>query len=50
MSETKLFEELFSSVYVWTFFKKRGELPNTKLFEELFFLSLDIFQEGGGVT
>ena len=43
MSETKLFEELFSSVYVWTFFRKGGGLPNAKLFEELFCLCLDIF-------
>ena len=45
MSETKLFEGL----HVWTFFRKRGGLPNSKLFEELFCLSLDIYQEGGGV-
>ena len=48
MSETKLFEELFSSVYVWTFFRKRGGLPNSKLVEELFCLSLDTYQEGEG--
>ena len=49
MTESKLFEELFGSVYVWTLFRKReGELPNSKLFEELFCLSLDIYQEEGG--
>ena len=47
MSETKLFEELFSSVYVWIFFRKRGGLPYIKLFEELFCLCLEIFQKGG---
>ena len=31
------------------FQEEGGGLPNTKLFEELFFLSLDIFQEGGGL-
>ena len=48
MSESKLFEEIFGLVYVWTFFRKRGwGLPNSKLFEELFCLCLEIFQEGG---
>ena len=46
MSESKRYEELFCSVHVWTFFR-RG-LPNTKLFEELFSLYLEIFQERGG--
>ena len=40
-------------MYVWTFFRKGGGrgLPNAKLFEELFCLCLDIFQEmrGGGL-
>ena len=46
MSESKLFEELFCSVYVWKFFRKRGVgLPNFKLVEEIFCLSLDIFQD-----
>ena len=49
MSESKLFEELVGSVYVWTFFRKRGGgLPYFKLFEKLFCLDLEIFQEGGG--
>ena len=50
MSESKLFEELFCSVHVWTFFQKGGGLPDSKLFEELFSLCLEIFQGGGGVT
>ena len=44
MSETKLFEELFSSVYVWTFFRKRGGgLPDSKGDEVLFLLWLRHF-------
>ena len=49
MSESKRYEELFCSVHVWTFFRKGGGgFPNTKLFEELFSLYLEIFQERGG--
>ena len=44
MSESKRFEELFCSVHVWTFFQKRGGLPDSKLFEELFSLCLEIFR------
>ena len=49
MSQSKCFKELFGSVYVWKFFIKRGGLPNSKHFEELFCLCLDIFQKGRGL-
>ena len=48
MSETKLFKELFSSVMFGHFSGRAGGLPNSKLFEELFFLSLDFFSGRGG--
>ena len=31
------------------FLGRGGQLPSSKLFEELFFLSLEIFPEGGGL-
>ena len=43
MSKTKLFKELLCFD---TFQEEGGGLPNSKLFEELFCLSLDIYQEG----
>ena len=50
MFESKRFEELFCSVHVWTFFQKGGGgLPDSKLFEELFSLCLEIFQKGGNL-
>ena len=38
------------SAWVWTFLRKRGEgaVPHFINFEELFCLSLEIFEEGGG--
>ena len=36
MSESKLFEELFGSVHVWTFFRKGG--------------GVDLFQTFGGTS
>ena len=36
------------SAKVWRFVRKGGGLPYSKTFEELFSLSLDIFQEDGG--
>ena len=48
MSETKTFEELFVVFMFGHFSGRGGGLPNSKLFEELFCLCLDIFQEGGG--
>ena len=46
MSETKLFKELLCL----DIFQEEGEgLPNSKVFEELFCLILEIYQEGGGL-
>ena len=45
MSETKLFEELLC---LDIFQEEGGGLPNSKVFEELFCLILDIYQERGG--
>ena len=47
MSKSKLFEEFFFIPSLNIFFWKWG--TNSNLFEELFYLCLDIFQEGGGV-
>ena len=50
MSESKNFEELFGSVYVWTFFRNMGRgFLNSKLVEELFCLCLDNFSGRGHV-
>ena len=35
------------SACLWKFFREGGGLPYSKTFEELFSLSLDIFQEKG---
>ena len=43
MSKTKLFEELLCL----DIFQKEGGLPNSKVFEVIFCLILEIYQEGG---
>ena len=49
MSESKLFEERFVVVCVWKFLMQGGGVsPKSKLFEDLFCLSLDFFLERGG--
>ena len=48
MSQSKLFEDLFVLFMFGHFFRKGGGLPDSKLFEELFSLCLEIFQGGGG--
>ena len=45
MSKFKIFKELFGALYVCTFLRK---IPYSKLFEEMFCFSFDIFHEGGG--
>ena len=45
MSKTKLFEELLCL----DIFQEEGGLPNSKKIEELFCLSLDIYQKWGGM-
>ena len=51
MSESKIFEELFCSVHVWTFFQKGGEgVALFQTFGGTSLLEFGLFQEGGGVT
>ena len=41
--------QTFRGTFMFGHFSGRGGgLPNSKVFEELFFLILDIYQEGGG--